>query len=188
MKAVLISIGDELLIGQVINSNAAFIGQQLTSIGVEVLQILAVADDRKAITDALDFSLKNADLAILTGGLGPTKDDITKKVFCDFFDDRLVENKELLSKLRRFFEEKLQIRMTEINEQQAYLPSRATLLENKYGTASGMWMRKENTDFISLPGVPFEMKELMRTEVIPRLQEHYALPFIVHKTMLVYGI
>lgn len=188
MKAVLISIGDELLIGQVINSNAAFIGQQLTSIGIEVLQILAVADDRKAITDALDFSLKNADLAILTGGLGPTKDDITKKVFCDFFDDRLVENKELLSKLRRFFEEKLQIRMTEINEQQAYLPSKATLLENKYGTASGMWMRKENTDFISLPGVPFEMKELMRTEVVPRLQEHYALPFIVHKTMLVYGI
>ena len=188
MKAVLISIGDELLIGQVVNSNASFIGEQLTSIGVEVVQILTIGDCGNSITEALDFSLKNADVAILTGGLGPTKDDITKKVFCDFFEDTLVENKELLQKLRRFFEQKLQIRMTEINEQQAYLPSRSTLLENKYGTASGMWMSKEKTDFISLPGVPFEMKELMRTEVIPRLQERYALPFIVHKTMLVYGI
>lgn len=188
MKAVLVSIGDELLIGQVVNSNASFIGEQLTSIGIEVVQILTIGDCRNSINEALDFSLKNADIAILTGGLGPTKDDITKKVFCDFFDDTLVENKELLQKLRLFFEQKLQIRMTEINEQQAYLPSRSALLENKYGTASGMWMRKEKTDFISLPGVPFEMKELMRTEVIPRLQERYALPCIVHKTMLVYGI
>ena len=188
MKAVLISIGDELLIGQVVNSNASFIGKQLTSIGIEVLQILTVGDSRNSITEALNFSLINADLAIITGGLGPTKDDITKKVFCNFFDDTLVENKELLAKLRRFFELKLHIKMTEINEQQAYLPSRCTLLENKYGTASGMWMSKENTEFISLPGVPFEMKELMRTEVIPRLQARYTLPFIVHKTMLVYGL
>ena len=188
MKAELITIGDEILIGQIVNTNSVFLAKVLNKIGIEIAQITSISDERTAITKALDASSERAELVILTGGLGPTKDDITKHILCSYFDDTLVENKEILAHIEEIFEKYVTTPINDQNRQQALLPSKAKILKNQHGTASGMWFEKERQIIISLPGVPFEMKALMTHEVLPALKDHFSRPFIIHKTVLTYGL
>ena len=188
MKAELITIGDEILIGQIVNTNSVFLAKVLNKIGIEIAQITSISDERTAITKALDASSERAELVILTGGLGPTKDDITKHTLCSYFDDTLVENKEILEHIEEIFEKYVTTPINDQNRQQALLPSKAKILKNQHGTASGMWFEKERQVIISLPGVPFEMKALMTYEVLPALKDHFSRPFIIHKTVLTYGL
>ena len=188
MKAELITIGDEILIGQIVNTNSVFLAKVLNKIGIEIAQITSISDERTAITKALDASSERAELVILTGGLGPTKDDITKHTLCSYFNDTLVENKEILAHIEEIFEKYVTTPINDQNRQQALLPSKAKILKNQHGTASGMWFEKERQVIISLPGVPFEMKALMTHEVLPALKDHFSRPFIIHKTVLTYGL
>ena len=188
MKAELITIGDEILIGQIVNTNSVFLAKVLNKIGIEIAQITSISDEPTAITKALDASSERAELVILTGGLGPTKDDITKHTLCSYFDDTLVENKEILAHIEEIFEKYVTTPINDQNRQQALLPSKAKILKNQHGTASGMWFEKEGQVIISLPGVPFEMKALMTHEVLPALKDHFSRPFIIHKTVLTYGL
>lgn len=188
MKAEIITIGDEILIGQIIDTNSAFIAKALNKIGIAVKQISTVEDERKHILDVLQEAKNRADIIILTGGLGPTKDDITKDCLCEFFDDSLVENKAVLKHIEYLFEKYIDTPISNLNRRQAMLPSKASVLINKYGTASGMWFDTGEKVFVSLPGVPFEMKSLIETEVVPKLQQRFKRPVILHKTILTYGV
>jgi nicotinamide-nucleotide amidase len=187
MTAEIITIGDEILIGQIVDSNSAFIAKELNLIGISVYQITSVQDEKQHILTALKEASGRADIIILTGGLGPTKDDVTKYTFTEYFDDELVLNEKVLAHIEELFKKYKKTPISDLNREQALLPSKAKVLHNKYGTAPGMWMEKENKVFISLPGVPYEMKNLMEGEVIPKLQEKYHRPFIYHKTILTRG-
>ncbi|GAA4815716.1 competence/damage-inducible protein A [Litoribaculum gwangyangense] len=188
MLAEIITIGDELLIGQVIDTNSAFIAKQLNKIGISVYQITSVQDDKEHILRALKDSERNVDIIILTGGLGPTKDDITKKTIAEYFDDTLVQDTAVLQNIESIWKQYIRQTLLQVNKDQALVPSKATVLMNKVGTAPGMWMEKGDKTFISLPGVPFEMKALLNNDVIPKLKNKYHCPFILHKTLLVYGL
>ncbi|MFC4721114.1 competence/damage-inducible protein A [Geojedonia litorea] len=188
MQAEIITIGDEILIGQIIDTNSAFIAKELNKIGVSVYQITSVQDDREHILKALKEAEDNADIIILTGGLGPTKDDITKKTIADYFNDDLVRNQAVTNNIISLWKNYINQTPTQVNLDQALIPSSAEVLMNKFGSAPGMWIRKENKVFISLPGVPFEMKSLIENEVIPKLQSTFKFPFILHKTVLTYGL
>lgn len=188
MYAEIVSIGDEILIGQIVNTNAVFIAKELNKVGIEVVQITSISDKKEAIVHCLDEAQKRAQVIILTGGLGPTKDDLTKHTLCEYFDDVLVKNEVVLEKIEEMFRKYVPTPINNENRKQALLPSKARILENKFGTASGMWFEKEDKVIISLPGVPFEMKALIKDEVVPALQQHYTCPYIVHKTVLTYGL
>ena len=188
MKAELITIGDEILIGQIVNTNSVFLAKVLNDIGIEIIQITSISDKKDDIIGALKLSEKRAKLVILTGGLGPTSDDLTKQTLCSYFDDKLIENKEILDHIEEIFKKYVTTPINEQNRKQALLPSKAKIFKNNYGTASGMWFEKNGQVIISLPGVPFEMKSLMTNEVIPKLQNHFTRPFIVHKTIITYGL
>jgi len=188
MKAELITIGDEILIGQIVNTNSVFLAKALNNIGIEIIQITSISDKKEDIISALKSSEKRAKLVILTGGLGPTSDDLTKQTLCSFFDDKLIENKEILDHIEEIFKKYVTTPINDQNRKQALLPSKAKIFKNNYGTASGMWFEKNGQVIISLPGVPFEMKSLMTNEVIPKLQNHFTRPFIVHKTIITYGL
>lgn len=188
MKAELITIGDEILIGQIINTNAVFLAKELNKIGIEIAQITSISDQKEHIIEALDASAKRAEVVILTGGLGPTKDDLTKHTLCEYFNDTLIENEEILAHIEEIFKKYINTPINNQNRQQALLPSKATIFKNDHGTASGMWFEKKGQVIISLPGVPFEMKSLMNQSVIPQLQKHFIRPFILHKTIMTYGL
>ena len=188
MKAELITIGDEILIGKIINTNAVFLAKELNKIGIEIAQITSISDQQKHIIEALDASTKRAEVVILTGGLGPTKDDLTKHTLCEYFNDTLIENEEILAHIEEIFKKYINTPINNQNRQQALLPSKATIFKNDHGTASGMWFEKKGQVIISLPGVPFEMKSLMNQSVIPQLQKHFIRPFILHKTIMTYGL
>ncbi|WP_299261297.1 CinA family nicotinamide mononucleotide deamidase-related protein [uncultured Aquimarina sp.] len=188
MLAEIITIGDEILIGQIVDSNSAFIGKELNKIGVDVYQITSIQDHKQHILNALEEAKNRVDIVLVTGGLGPTKDDITKHTICEFFDDTLVQNDKVLRHIEALFEKYIHTPVTDINRMQALVPSTSTVLMNNFGTAPGMWLEKDNTVFVSMPGVPFEMKNLMNDEVLPRLQEKFDRPFIIHKTVLTYGL
>jgi nicotinamide-nucleotide amidase len=185
MKATIITIGDEILIGQIVDTNSAFIAKSLDKIGVEINEIISISDDKKHILETFSNLQNKVDLVVITGGLGPTKDDITKKTFCDYFE--LVENKLVLAHVTQLIEGYFKRKITQINIDQALVPSKCTVLHNQVGTAPGMWMKKESTVFVSLPGVPFEMKYLIENEVIPKVVKEYERPYIIHKTILTYG-
>jgi nicotinamide-nucleotide amidase len=187
MKAIIITIGDEILIGQITDTNSAYIAKSLNKIGIEIQEIVSISDSQEHILTTLSKVQNTVDLVILTGGLGPTKDDITKKTLCDYFEDKLVTNHEVLSHVTQLIEHYYKRKITQLNIDQSLVPSKAIVLHNKYGTAPGMWMKKENTVFISLPGVPFEMKNLIENVVIPKLVIEYKRPFIIHKTIMTYG-
>jgi len=187
MKATIITIGDEILIGQIVDTNSAFIAKSLDRIGVEVHEIISISDNKQHILDTFDKLQNKVDLVIITGGLGPTKDDITKKTFCDYFGDELVIDQEVLKHVTQLIEGFYKRPITQINKDQALVPSKCTILHNQVGTAPGMWMKKENTVFVSLPGVPFEMKYLVENVIIPKLVQEYKRPYIIHKTILTYG-
>ena len=187
MQAEIITIGDEILIGQIVDTNSAFLGKELNKIGVSVYQITSIQDDKAHILKALKEAEENADIIIITGGLGPTKDDITKHTLCEYFGDALVENKDVLANVEQIFS-KYTIPLLDVNKQQALVPSKAKVLMNHYGTAPGMWIEKGEKVFVSLPGVPYEMKALISDQVIPQLRNKFKFPYIVHKTILTYGL
>lgn len=188
MKAELITIGDEILIGQIVNTNATFLSKSLNAIGVDVVQISSVSDTREAIVGAVNQGLERAEILILTGGLGPTKDDVTKHTLTEYFDDRLELYPEILSHIEYIFQQYVNSPIQESNRAQAYLPAQARIFKNEYGTASGMWFEKEGRVVVSLPGVPFEMKSLMQQGILPALQERFDCPFIYHQTVQTYGL
>ena len=188
MIAEIVSIGDEILIGQIVNTNAVFIAKELNKIGIEVGQITSISDRKEHIESCLDDAQKRAQVIILTGGLGPTKDDLTKHTLCSYFDDVLVKNQVVLDRIEEMFAKYVPTPINDENRKQALLPSKAKVLNNFFGTASGMWFEIDDNVVISLPGVPFEMKALISNEVIPALQKHYTRPFIIHKTLLTYGL
>lgn len=188
MQAEIITIGDEILIGQITDTNSMFISKELNKIGVSVYQISSVQDDRQHILDALQSANQRSQLVLLTGGLGPTKDDITKHTLCEFFKDSLVENKAVLAHIEHLFKKYIATPISEMNRLQALVPIKAEVLHNAYGTAPGLWMEKEGTVFVSMPGVPFEMKQLMRNHVIPKVMEQFQRPHILHRTIMTYGL
>ena len=188
MFAEIITIGDEILIGQILDTNSAFIASELNKIGISVFQITTVQDDRSHILKALEEAESRAEVIITTGGLGPTKDDITKKTLCEYLDDELVTNQDVLAHVEELFEKYISTPISDVNRRQALVPSRAEVLHNAYGTAPGMWMQASRSVIITLPGVPFEMKQLVSNVVIPRLCETFHRPFIHHKTLITYGL
>lgn len=187
MKAEILTIGDEILIGQITNTNSVWIAQELNLIGIKVVHMASVSDEANAIVSALDDAGKRADFVFITGGLGPTKDDITKKVFADYFHSELILNEEVLKKVDSFFTKRGRV-LTEINRQQAYVPKDAIVIPNENGTAPGMWMQKNKTVYVSMPGVPHEMKSMMSNGVLPKIKKEYPLTHIYHKTVLTQGI
>ena len=188
MKAEIITIGDEILIGQIIDTNSAFIAQELNKIGVSVYQITSVQDDKIHILEAFQAAEKNVDIVVITGGLGPTKDDITKTTLAQYFEDTLVYDEAVLENIKYLWKSFVKQPLLQVNIDQSLVLSKAIALMNKSGSAPGMWLEKNNTVFISLPGVPYEMKGLMNDEVLPRISQKFKRPFILHKTLLTYGI
>lgn len=188
ISAKIITIGDEILIGQIVDTNSTFISKQLINIGIEVNEILSISDEKSSIFNALDNSLNKFDIVITTGGLGPTNDDITKEVFCEFFNDKLVHNENLLIHIENLFKKFVNNPINNLNRAQALVPSKAKLIENKFGTAAGMAMIKGNTLFISLPGVPYEMKSMITSSVLPLLSKEFECPVILKKTLMTYGV
>lgn len=187
MKATIVTIGDEILIGQIVDSNSSYIAKALDKIGIATHEMLSISDDKEHILSTFSKLQNNVDVVLITGGLGPTKDDITKKTFCEYFNDYLVENDEVLQHVTTIIEGVYKRPITQLNKDQALVPSKAEVLFNKMGTAPGMWMQHENTIFISMPGVPYEMKYLIDNEVVPKLIEKFKRPYIVHQTIMTYG-
>lgn len=187
MKAAIVTIGDEILIGQIVDTNSGFIAKSLDKIGVEVHEMLSISDSREHILNTFSQLQNKVDIVIITGGLGPTKDDITKKTFCDYFEDELVVDTVVLAHVTELIEGFYKRAITQINKDQALVPSKCIVLHNQVGTAPGLWMKKEDTVFVSLPGVPFEMKYLIENEIIPKVVRDYQRPYILHKTILTYG-
>ena len=188
MFAEIITIGDEILIGQIVDTNSAFISSELNKIGISVYQITSVQDDRVHILNALSEARSRARIVIITGGLGPTKDDITKHTLCEYLEDTLVMNEDVLVHIEQLFKTYISTPISDVNRNQAMVPSKAHILQNRFGTAPGMWMEEDDCLYISLPGVPFEMKNLIATEVLPKIVKKFERPFIVHKTIMTYGL
>ena len=187
MIAEIITIGDEILIGQILDSNSQWIAKQLDTLGIGVYQITSVQDDATHIAKALKIAMKSVDIIVLTGGLGPTKDDITKTTLTHFFKDKLIRNITVENHIKRIFEN-MNFRYVASDLLQAMLPSKAQIIPNTIGTASGMWFEQNNKLVVSLPGVPAEMKALMEKGVLPKIQKIFELPFIFHKTIITYGL
>lgn len=187
MKAELITIGDEILIGQIVDTNSAWLGQNLNLFGVEVHQVTSVHDNREHILTALSDAEQRVDLVLITGGLGPTKDDITKRVMCEYFNAELVFRPEVFEHIRSLLSWR-NVDVNQLNRDQALLPDNCTILHNSAGTASGMWFERNNTIFVSMPGVPYEMEAIMTEEVFPRLSAMGITQSIVHKTVLTVGL
>lgn len=187
MKCVIITIGDELLIGQTIDTNSAWIGQQLSALGIQVLKRIAVGDDADAIQSALFNAANEVSLVLITGGLGPTKDDITKATFCTYFGVDEMLHQPTLDRLIQVFEKKGKA-ILDINRKQALLPANCEVLQNDRGTAPGMWFFENGIIYVSMPGVPHEMKHLMTERVLPKLKSMIDLPNIIHRNMMVIGL
>ncbi len=187
MKAEIITIGDEILIGQIVDTNSAWMSEQLNLHGIEVHQIISVHDNHDHILKAFANAEKNADLVLITGGLGPTKDDITKKALCEYFECDLVINEEVLLHVSDMLTRR-NVKVNQLNKDQALVPEKCTVLHNSNGTAPGMWFEKNDTIFVSMPGVPFEMEGIMSEEILPRLHANGKAKSIHHQTVLVYGI
>ncbi len=190
MKAHIITIGDEILIGQIINSNAAFIGSKLSDVGVEITKSTVVPDEYNSVMNEFKYAVENNDLVLVTGGLGPTHDDITKKCIVDFFDTELVENKDVLDDLKNFFAQKGK-EIIELNREQALFPKIAKPIRNSRGTAPGILIEKEKKIFVAMPGVPFEMKEMLLSTVVPKIRDliiDKENKFTVRKNLLTTGI
>lgn len=187
MKATIVTIGDEILIGQITDTNSGFIAKALDKIGVEINEMISISDNKQHILDTFASLQNQVDLVVITGGLGPTKDDITKHTICEYFEDTLIRNQQVEDHIVALFAKTLKIEASQVNKDQALVPSRGIVLPNNFGTAPGMWLKKENTVFISLPGVPYEMKGIVSNELIPKIVKEYKRPYILHKTILTYG-
>lgn len=187
IKAEVVTIGDEILYGQITDTNTQFISAELDKIGIKTLRKISIGDAESEILGLLSEVIQRADVVIFTGGLGPTKDDITKKTLAKFFDDTLVKNDTAFEMVKAFFGKRGR-EFTELNQQQAFLPSKAVFIPNPVGTAPGMWFNANGKILVSLPGVPYEMKYLMENEIIPRLKVQFQTPIISHKVLRTAGI
>jgi nicotinamide-nucleotide amidase len=187
MNAEIITIGDEILIGQIVDTNSAWIASELNSIGINVLQITSISDNPLHLEEALDNASKRAELVLMTGGLGPTKDDRTKNVLVSYFSSRLIIHEPTLNHIKSIFSQRGQ-EITKLNADQALVPECCTVISNTVGTAPGMWFEKDGILFISMPGVPFEMKKLMKDEILPRLVKLNKGKAIIHHTIQTVGI
>ena len=188
MTAEIITIGDEILIGQTIDTNSAFIAKEFNKIGLSINRISSIMDRELDILNTLNSSIDNSDIVIVTGGLGPTNDDITKKTIVKFFDDSLVTNQVVLDNIKFIWEKYIKQPLLQVNIDQSLVPSKSHVFVNTKGSAPGLWLKKNNTIFVFLPGVPFEMKELIKNSVIPKILNEFNLPYIIHKTILTYGM
>ena len=188
MTAEIITIGDEILIGQTIDTNSAFIAKEFNKIGLSINRISSIMDRELDILNTLNSSIDNSDIVIVTGGLGPTNDDITKKTIVKFFDDTLVTNQVVLDNIKFIWKKYIKQPLLQVNIDQSLVPSKSHVFVNTKGSAPGLWLKKNNTIFVFLPGVPFEMKELIKNSVIPKILNEFNLPYIIHKTILTYGM
>ena len=188
MIAQIINIGDEILIGQIINTNGAFLSKSLNSIGITVSEIISISDKKEDIINCIERSRKKSDIIIITGGLGPTNDDVTKHALTNYFNDKLVWNNEIKNHIEDLFKKFISTPIIDMNREQALLPSKAKIYKNEYGTASAMWFSQKDIQVISLPGVPYEMKSLMNNSILPELKLKFKRPFIYNKTLLTYGL
>jgi len=187
INAEIITIGDEILFGHIIDTNTQWLGQELTAIGIMPKKKTSVADAKSDIIDALSLAHQRADLIVITGGLGPTKDDVTKEAICEYFETKLQVHPEALQFVSAFFEKRGRP-MIESNIKQAWLPENCTYIENQWGTAPGMWFEKEGRIYISLPGVPFEMKNLMKHTLLAKIKAYFSPQVIMHKAIRTVGI
>lgn len=187
ITAELISIGDEILIGQILNTNAQWLGEELYKIGIQTAYITTIGDDKEVIANSLKIAENRADIILITGGLGPTKDDITKKVLAEYFDSEMIMNDKVLTHVTQLFESRGR-EISEINKLQALVPANCKVLNNSLGTAPCMWFEKDQKVFVSMPGVPFEMKNIMQEEVLPKLTSFFKTPYIEHRVIQTIGI
>lgn len=187
MRAEILTIGDEILIGQIINTNSVWIAQKLNLLGIKVVHMASVSDEKESILKAFSDAQQRADFVFITGGLGPTKDDITKKLFAQYFNTILELDEKVLAHVKSFFDKRGR-ELNEANRQQALIPKGCFVIHNQSGTAPGMWLKKDNTVFISMPGVPYEMKDMMSNIILPKIQTEYKLQHIYHKTVLTQGL
>lgn len=187
MKAAVVTIGDEILIGQIVDTNSSYIAKAIDKIGIATHEMLSISDEKQHILTTLESLQNKVEVVVVTGGLGPTKDDITKKTFCEYFDDELIQNDAVLAHVKSIIEGIYKRPITQINRDQALVPTKAKVLFNQVGTAPGMWLEKEKTIFVSLPGVPYEMKYLVDNELIPNLVQKFKRPYILHQTIMTYG-
>ena len=187
VKAEIITIGDEILFGQITDTNSQWISTELTQIGIRPTRKMSVGDNETDILEVLAEAESRADVILITGGLGPTKDDITKKTLCKYFDTELVINEDALELITGFFTKRGR-EMTELNRQQAAIPKNAEYVKNSWGTAPGMWIEHHGKIFIAMPGVPYEMKNLMSKRLLPKLQAFFETPIIYHKMIRTVGI
>ena len=183
----IITIGDEILIGQIVDTNSAWMAVELNKAGFQLAQITSVHDEADHIKKALDEALLRADVVLMTGGLGPTKDDITKQTLCEYFGTKLVLNPDVLENIQQIYHTRQSV-MNELTKSQAMVPEKCTVIQNRAGSAPITWFEKEGKVIVSMPGVPLEMKKVMSEEIIPRLQKYFKTPAIIHKTVQVYGI
>ena len=190
MKATIVTIGDEILIGQILDTNSQYIARAFDRIGIDVHEMMSISDNRQHILETFSRLQDHSDFVLITGGLGPTKDDITKKTLADYFDDVLVSDPNVLSHVEQLFRNftGTDKPLLQTNIDQALVPSKSIVLHNQYGTAPGIWMQKGKTVFISMPGVPYEMKGLIDEVIIPKISNDYQRPFIIHKTIMTYGV
>lgn len=186
MTAEIINIGDELLIGQVINTNASWMAQELNAIGIDIIKVTVISDKKEAIKQSIEIALKKSDIIFITGGLGPTNDDITKITLCEYFESKLVFNEDNYKRIEKLFAQR-GFEVTELNRKQAEVPDNCKIIPNINGTASGMWFEKNGKTLISMPGVPFEMKTMMSDFIIPELAKNINIQ-IKHKTIHIQGI
>ena len=187
MQVEIITIGDEILIGQIIDTNSAWMAQQLNLHGFSVKQISSVSDNEFHILNALKEAASRANIVLITGGLGPTKDDITKKTLCKYFSTELVYNEEVYLDIEKLFKER-GYEVTELNKGQAEVPANCIAIRNFVGTAPGMWFESKGIVYVSMPGVPYEMKDIMEKSILPKLSTHFNAPIILHHTLLTQGI
>ena len=185
-KAVILTIGDELLIGQTVDTNSAWMGEKLSSLGIDIVEKITVSDSRSGIMSGLERAIEKAEIVLITGGLGPTKDDITKKVMAEYFGMGMRFDEATYERIKKLFA-RWGRSTTKAHKEQCYMPDGASILENKMGTAPGMLFEQENTIIVSMPGIPYEMKYIMENSVIPLLKENYTKHKIVHHTILTAG-
>jgi nicotinamide-nucleotide amidase len=187
VKVEIITIGDEILIGQIVDTNSAWMATELNKAGFELAQITSVHDETEHIVESLNMALKRADVILFTGGIGPTNDDITKQTLCAYFGSKLVFNESVLENINRLFLTRPNFVMNDLTRAQAMVPENCTVIQNPVGTAPVTWFEKDGKVIVSMPGVPYEMKNAMDSEIIPRLKAHFNTPVILHKTVQVYG-
>ena len=187
IEVEIITIGDEILIGQIVDTNSAWMGVELNKQGFDIVQITSVKDNAEHITQAIDNALTRADVVLMTGGIGPTKDDITKQTLCKYFNTELVFSQAVYDNIEQLFKNRPNV-MNPLTAAQAMVPKACTVIQNEVGTAPVTWFEKDNKVIVSMPGVPYEMKHNMTHHIIPRLQDHFKTANILHLTTLVYGI